>query len=281
MADRPVARRPTTAPMDYPVVALTVMVVVAAVLTLVAGAIYRRRDAPEHIEGRNHEDRSSSAGIIRLRPRLVRPGAVLARGHVPLLAGMGFHRRVRRSTMGPTLYLAVKNPEALQRRMKAGPSAETRPLQKVVITGTILSSQRYSCSARSTIGSDGRRCRQRSSFIGNVLVFVGLGIGQFVVIQNNYAAANITVEADQRVVSTGLYGLVRHPMYFGTLIMMVGTPLALDSYWGLVRHRPCLIVFAVRITDEEKMLERGTRRIPGVHPEGALPAGARGVVKRS
>ena len=60
-----------------------------------------------------------------------------------------------------------------------------------------------------------------------------------VVVQNSYAAANITVEPDQKVVSTGLYGLVRHPMYFGGLLMMLGIPLALDSYWGLVVLLPC------------------------------------------
>ena len=89
--------------------------------------------------------------------------------------------------------------------------------------------------------------------IGNVLVSAGLTIAQFVVIQNNYAGATITVEADQTLVSTGLYGLVRHPMYSGTLVMMLGTPLALDSYWGLF-HCTGVLILAARITDEEKML---------------------------
>ena len=90
--------------------------------------------------------------------------------------------------------------------------------------------------------------------VGNVLVVVGTRLAELVVIQNNYAAATITVEADQKVVSTGLYGLVRHPMYVGTLIMMLGTPLALDSYWGLLAIIPGVLILAVRITDEEKML---------------------------
>ena len=93
-------------------------------------------------------------------------------------------------------------------------------------------------SARWTIGSVGRRCRRRSSVVGDVLVAVGLAMAMIVVNQNSYAAATITVEAEQTVVSTGLYGIVRHPMYFGALIMMVGMPLALDSYWGLVTRRP-------------------------------------------
>lgn len=77
-----------------------------------------------------------------------------------------------------------------------------------------------------------------------------------VVIQNSYAAANITVEAGQKVISTGLYGLVRHPMYVGALIMMAGIPLALDSWWGLVILIPGVIGLAFRILDEEKMLKQ-------------------------
>jgi protein-S-isoprenylcysteine O-methyltransferase Ste14 len=74
--------------------------------------------------------------------------------------------------------------------------------------------------------------------IGDALVAVGLGIAMLVVIQNRYAAANVTVEAGQKVITTGLYGFVRHPMYVGALIMIVGIPLALDSWWGLSSSSP-------------------------------------------
>ena len=72
-----------------------------------------------------------------------------------------------------------------------------------------------------------------------------------VVIQNSHAAANVRVESDQKLVSTGLYGLVRHPMYTGNVIMMLGIPLALGSYWGLYSSCSGLIVLAIRILDEE------------------------------
>ncbi|HVQ98535.1 MAG TPA: isoprenylcysteine carboxylmethyltransferase family protein, partial [Mycobacterium sp.] len=75
-------------------------------------------------------------------------------------------------------------------------------------------------------------------------------------IQNGYAAANVTVESEQTLVSTGLYGMVRHPMYTGNIILLVGIPLALGSYWGLVFVLPGLIVLALRIRDEEKLLEK-------------------------
>jgi len=92
------------------------------------------------------------------------------------------------------------------------------------------------------------------SLVGDVLVAVGLGVVVLVIIQNNHAATTVRVEEGQTVVSTGLYGLVRHPMYTGNLIMMVGIPLAVGSYWGLVFVVAGLIVLASRIRDEEKLL---------------------------
>ena len=117
--------------------------------------------------------------------------------------------------------------------------------------------------------------------IGNVLVAVGLGLAMLVVHQNSYAAANITVEAGQELVSTGLYGLVRHPMYFGALIMMLGTPLALDSYWGLLVLIPGLVVLAFRILDEEKALTQELDRVRRIHAKGAPSLGAGSVVTSS
>jgi len=90
--------------------------------------------------------------------------------------------------------------------------------------------------------------------VGDVLVAIGLGIAMLVVIQNSYAAANVTVESDQDVITTGLYGLVRHPMYTGNVIMMAGIPLALGSYWGLMLLIPGIAVLAIRIRDEEELL---------------------------
>ena len=80
----------------------------------------------------------------------------------------------------------------------------------------------------------------------------GFVVAQLVVIQNGYAAATITVEAGQRLVTTGLYGLVRHPMYVGGLVMMLGTPLALDSYWGPAVLVPSVVVLGARIVDESE-----------------------------
>lgn len=158
------------------------------------------------------------------------------------------------STLGPTVYLAVVDPAALARRMHAGPAAETRPMQRVIMSVTLLS-----VVALLVVSALDHRFGWSSVplgviALGNVLVAVGLLFTQLVVIQNRYAAATITVEAEQPLISTGLYGTVRHPMYAGGLVMMLGTPLALDSYWGLAVLVPGLIAFAARILDEEKVL---------------------------
>ncbi len=157
-------------------------------------------------------------------------------------------------TMAPTVYLAAKYPDALQRRMTSGPWNETRLAQKLITVGLLLS-----VVAAGVISALDHRFGWSTVptpvvVAGNVLVLGGLLIAEVVVIQNNYAAATITVEAEQPVVSTGLYGIVRHPMYVGALIMMVGMPLALASYWGLLTIIPGVGVFVARITDEEKAL---------------------------
>jgi protein-S-isoprenylcysteine O-methyltransferase Ste14 len=92
--------------------------------------------------------------------------------------------------------------------------------------------------------------------IGDLLVAAGLVLAQWAVIQNGYAAATITVEDEQPLVSTGLYGLVRHPLYLGALIMMVGSPFALASLWALPLLLPGFVVLAVRILDEEKLMRQ-------------------------
>jgi len=160
------------------------------------------------------------------------------------------------STWIRSIYLLRKHPVALQRRMRGGPTAETRMAQKVIIAGLYLS-----LAAMVVVSALDHRfgwspVPTAICLVGAVLVAVGLEVIALVVIQNSYAAATVQVEAGQTVVSTGMYGLVRHPMYTGNVIMMVGIPLALGSYWGLVFVVPGLIVLASRIRDEEKLLQK-------------------------
>jgi|KBSSwiStaDraftv2_1062776.scaffolds.fasta_scaffold04712_3 protein-S-isoprenylcysteine O-methyltransferase Ste14 len=158
------------------------------------------------------------------------------------------------STMIPSLYLAAKNPAALERRMQAGPAAETRPLQKLIISFAFVSLGATIVVSALDFRFGWSSVPAAISVIGDVLVALGLGISMIVTIQNGYAAANVKVESGQDLVSTGLYGVVRHPMYFGNVVLMIGIPLALGSYWGLLFVIPGLAVLATRILDEEKVL---------------------------
>jgi protein-S-isoprenylcysteine O-methyltransferase Ste14 len=158
------------------------------------------------------------------------------------------------ATLLPSIYLAATNPAALKRRMQAGPAAETRPLQKVIITVAFLSIGTMIVVSALDFRFGWSSVPAAISIAGDVLVAVGLLISMITTIQNGYAAANINVESDQTVVSTGFYALVRHPMYFGNVVLMIGIPLALGSYWGLLFVIPGLGVLATRILDEEKVL---------------------------
>ncbi len=154
----------------------------------------------------------------------------------------------------PPIYLLRRNPDALQRRMSGGPTAETRLAQKVVIAGLYLSLAGMVVVSALDHRFGWSQVPPAICLVGDVLVALGLGVVGLVIIQNSYAASTVRVEAGQTVVSTGLYGLVRHPMYTGNVIMMLGIPLALGSYWGLVFVVPGVIVLASRIRDEEKLL---------------------------
>lgn len=158
------------------------------------------------------------------------------------------------STWIPGVYLLRTNPDALQRRMRAGPTAETRTKQKALIAGWYLTLASALVISALDHRFDWSRAPSAISFFGDVLVGTALGVVMLVVIQNSYAAAVVRVEADQRLVSTGLYGLVRHPMYTGNVVLTVGIPLALGSYWGLIVVVPAVIVLSLRIRDEEKLL---------------------------
>lgn len=158
------------------------------------------------------------------------------------------------TTIGPTIYVARTNPAALQRRMRAGPRAETRTAQKIIITGSFADLLVMMAFSAFDHRMGWSHTPVWVCLLGDVLVAAGLGIAMLVVIQNGYAAATVTVETGQRVVADGVYKFVRHPMYVGNVIMMLGIPLALGSYWGLLFVIPGVVVLVFRILDEEKLL---------------------------
>ena len=157
------------------------------------------------------------------------------------------------STWIPSVYLMRTNPAALERRMR-GPLAETRTLQRIVIAVIFVCFPAMFVVSALDHRFGWSTVPASMSLVGDALVATGLILDMLVVIQNGYAAVNVVVESGQRLISSGLYRLVRHPMYTGNVILMLGVPLALGSYWGLIFVIPGLIVLILRIRDEEDLL---------------------------
>jgi protein-S-isoprenylcysteine O-methyltransferase Ste14 len=90
--------------------------------------------------------------------------------------------------------------------------------------------------------------------LADVVILLGYLIIFFVFKQNSYASRIVEVDKNQKVISTGLYGIVRHPMYMGVLIMFIPTPAALGSYWGLMPMATIPLAIVFRIMNEESVL---------------------------
>ncbi len=93
----------------------------------------------------------------------------------------------------------------------------------------------------------------------DIVILLGYLSIFFVFRQNSYASRIIEVDEEQKVISTGLYGIVRHPMYVGVLIMFIPTPLALGSYWGLIPFALLPLSLTLRILNEEKVLSENLK----------------------
>jgi protein-S-isoprenylcysteine O-methyltransferase Ste14 len=91
--------------------------------------------------------------------------------------------------------------------------------------------------------------------ITNIVILGGYLIIFNVFRQNSYASRIVETDKEQKVIITGLYGVVRHPMYIGVLIMYMPTPLALGSYWGLIPMALLPVALVLRILNEEKVLK--------------------------
>lgn len=93
--------------------------------------------------------------------------------------------------------------------------------------------------------------------VASVVLLVSYALYAEVMRENAYLSRTIEVQENQKVVDTGLYGIVRHPMYAVTLWLFLAIPLVLGSWWSLLCFAPYVVVIVVRIHNEEKVLEAG------------------------
>ena len=154
-------------------------------------------------------------------------------------------------------YLLRKDPELLARRIRLN---EKEPAQRRIIRASSL----IFFTGFLIPGLDHRfgwsDIPVEAVLAANVLVILGYILVFLVFKENPFASRVVEVEPDQRVISSGPYALVRHPMYLGTSIMWLATPIALGSYWALPVFLILPIVLVYRIMNEEEVLQR---ELPG------------------
>jgi protein-S-isoprenylcysteine O-methyltransferase Ste14 len=199
--------------------------------------------------------RSAIFGIIAFAALIFLPA-----GTLNYWQGWSFLATFVFSTLIVTVYLARHDPKLLERRIRAGPRAEKEPAQKVIATLIM-----FPCAAMLVFSALDWRVQwspvaPRVSIAGDTLVFLSYLFFIWVFRENSYGASTIQIAEDQKVISTGPYAIVRHPMYAGALVMLAGIPLALGSWWGLFFFFATMPILVWRLLDEERFLHKN---LPG------------------
>ena len=159
-----------------------------------------------------------------------------------------------------SFYFLKHDPGLVESRLKVGPTAEHEQSQKIIQTLTAI----LWCALVIVPGIErhfhSSRIPVALVLSGNALVALGYYIVFLALRENSWAASIIEVRPGQSVISTGPYGIVRHPMYSGGVLMILATPLALGSLWAFVCAVLLCSVIAARLLDEERYL---LRNLPG------------------
>jgi len=158
------------------------------------------------------------------------------------------------------IFLSLRDQALLERRKNVGPKAEQNTVQKIIMSVAVIAliglfvfsalDHRFGWSSMPAF----------VPVVGEVLVVLGFVIFLYVFKENSFGASNIQTEAGQKVISTGPYAFLRHPMYAGVLVLLIGVPLALGSFWCLLVLAVAIPGLVIRILDEEKFLQK---ELPG------------------
>ena len=153
-----------------------------------------------------------------------------------------------------TAYLIKNDRELLSGRVTAGPVAETQKSQQIIQSLASL----FFIGLFIVPGLDHRfhwsNVPAALSLIADGFVAAGFYIVFLTFRENSYTRGTIEVSAGQRVITSGPYRLVRHPMYAGAFLLLIFTPIALGSWVALPFVIPLILVIVVRLLDEERFL---------------------------
>ena len=188
-------------------------------------------------------------GVLLVGTLIFLPAGTLAYANGWLFIGLLF---------GPMLLfgavLLVKSPELLEKRLDAKEEENTQKWV-VAISGLLFIAGFVVAGLDFRFGwSD---VPQWVVLIASIILLAAYGLYIEVMRENAYLSRVIKVQENQKVVDTGLYGIVRHPMYAVTLWLFLAIPVVLGSWWALLCFLPYVGLIAVRIVNEEKILEAG------------------------
>jgi protein-S-isoprenylcysteine O-methyltransferase Ste14 len=199
--------------------------------------------------------RASVRGFVVLAILVFLPAGTLRYWH-----GWAFLATFAVCSTALTVYMALYDEKLLERRLRAGPRAEAEASQKRIMALVMFGFIAFLVFPVLDHRFGWSPVPPYVSIIGDGLIALGFLFIFFVLRENSYAASTIQIADDQKVISTGPYARVRHPMYAGALLLLVGIPLALDSRYGLFGILVIVPGLIWRLLDEERFL---TRNLPG------------------
>lgn len=152
-------------------------------------------------------------------------------------------------------WMAIYDKELLERRLRRGRAAEKIRAQKIFTTASPL----VAIFAVIIMVFDRRFGWSPAvptwlSLVGDGLGILGMLVYFLVLRENRFAASTVDVSQGQTVISSGPYAAVRHPMYTGAILFLIGAPVALGSWWGLLFTPLFIGGFAWRCLNEERFL---------------------------
>lgn len=155
-----------------------------------------------------------------------------------------------------TVYLMRRDPALLERRMSGGPMAEKRGAQKFIMLFTSICFIALLVVPAFDHRFGWSTVRFGDVVFGDVLVALGFCFIGLVYRENSFTSATIEIAENQKVISTGPYAVVRHPMYASASLYLLGTPLALGSYWAFIAVGTMVPFLIWRLLDEERFLAK-------------------------
>src|ERR1051325_656044 len=164
------------------------------------------------------------------------------------------------SSVALSLDLMKRDPALFARRMSGGPTAEREPVQKIIMWFTSAGFIGLLVVPALDHRFGWSQMPPYLAVVGNPLMVRGWFAIFLVFKENPFPSATIELAPGQTVISSGPYALVRHPMYVGALVMLLGIPIALGSWWGVLVLVVILPALVWRLLDEEKFL---ARNLPG------------------